>query len=113
MTVHIFLLTIFEIEWVKRKVFAIFRTCLTWLSADPDDMIARTPINQHTNKKNSPPASDNNTNNATSPADDASFEPSAELADRLLRPVYQDLSLLTPHSMAAKAASYVDQGALQ
>lgn len=98
-------------EWVKRKVFAIFRACLTWLSADPDDMIARTPINQHTNTENSPPA--NNTNNATSSTDDAFVEPSTELADRLLRPVYQDLSLLTLQSMAAKAASYIDQGALQ
>lgn len=98
-------------EWVRRKVFAIFRACLTWLSADSDDMIARTPINQHTNTENSPPA--NNTNNATSSTDDAFVEPSTELADRFLRPVYQDLSLLTLQSMAAKAASYIDQGALQ
>lgn len=93
----------------RGKVVAILRACLRWLSADPDDMITRPPINQHTD--NSRPA--NNTNNTTSPADDAFVESSTELADHLLRPIYQDLSLLIPQTMAAKAASYIDQGALQ
>ncbi len=95
-------------EWLKRKIIAILRACLKRLSADPDDKITRTPINQHTNTTdNSRPA--NSTNSATSSADDAFVEFSTELAD-----LYdQDQSLLTPQTMAAKAASYIDQGALQ
>lgn len=95
-------------EWVKRKIIAILRACLKRLSADPDDKITRTPINQHTNTTdNSRPA--NNTNTATSSVDDAFVESSTDLADLH----YQDLSLLTPQTMAAKAASHIDQGALQ
>lgn len=94
-------------EWLKRKIIAILRACLKRLSADPDDKITRTPINQQTSTTdNSRPAS---TNSATSSADDAFFEFPTELADLH----DQDQSLLTPQTMAAKAASYIDQGALQ
>lgn len=91
-------------EWV-RKIVAIL---WVWLSADPDDKITRTPINQHTNTDIPRPAIAN-TNTPTSTADDASVESSTELDYYF----YQDLTLLTPQTMAAKATSYIDQGALQ
>lgn len=96
-------------EWVKKKIIAILRACLKRLSADPDDKISRTPINQHTNATDNSRPANNHTNNATSSANDAFVESPAELAELL----YQDLSLITPQTMASKAASYIDQGALQ
>lgn len=100
-------------KWVKRKIIAVLRACLKRLSADPDDKITRTPINQHTNTTdNSRPS--NNTDSATSSADDALVESVTELADLLYQDLlYQDISLLTSQTMAAKAASHIDQGALQ
>lgn len=96
-------------EWVKRKIInlfiAVLRACLQWLLADPDEKITRTP---HTNTTDNS-CSANTANTATSSTDDAFVESSTGLADRL----YQDLSLLTPQTMASKAASYIDQGALQ
>lgn len=53
-------------------IVAIFRACMRQLSADSDEKITRTPLFQHTNTDNSRPA--NNTNTATSPADDALVE---------------------------------------
>lgn len=69
------------------------------------------PINQDTSTGNSNTRPADCTNTVTSPAGDAFVEPSTELADHLLQPVYPDLSQNL--TMAADAASYIDQGALQ
>ena len=101
-------------EWVRRKIIAILLACVRWLSVDREDKITRMPINQDTNTDdNARTANDNNTNNTigvTSPADDA-FGSSIDLADLFLRPIHQDSSQNL--TMAANAASYINQGALQ
>lgn len=103
-----------EMGWVRSKIIAILRACVRWLSVDPEDEIARMPVHQDTNTDDDArPAKDNNANNTvgvTSPADDA-FGSSTELAEHLLRPIHQDSSQNL--TMAANAASYINQGALQ
>lgn len=103
-----------KMGWVRGTIIAILRTCVRWLSVDPEDEITRVPINQDTNTDdNTRPAKDNNTNNTvgvTSPADDA-FGSSIDLTDHLLRPIHQNSSQNL--TMAANAASYINQGALQ
>lgn len=99
-----------KMGWVRSKIIAILRACVRWLSVDPEDDITRMPVHQDDDAR---PAKDNNANNTvgvTSPADDA-FGSSTELADHLLRPIHQDSSQNL--TMAANAASYINQGALQ
>lgn len=105
-----------EMGWIRGKIIAILRACLRWLSVDPEDEITRMPVHQDTNTDDDVRPAKDNTDNAnntvgvTSPADDA-FGSSTELADHLLRHIHQDSSQKL--TMAANAASYINQGALQ
>lgn len=101
-------------EWVRKRIVAILLTCVRWLSVDREHKVTRMPINQDTNTDdNTRTAKDNNTTNnvgVTSPADDA-FGSSIDLADHFLPSTHQDSSQNL--TMAATAASYINQGALQ